>query len=60
MKRGYHGTYHKMSKKHLQRYIDEFSGLHNIRRLDTIMQMIVIVQMMEGKRLTLKELTGKR
>ena len=59
MKRGYHGTYHKMSPKHLQRYIDEFSGRHNIRRLDTLMQMIVIVQMMEGKSLTLKELTKR-
>ena len=60
MKRGYHGTYHKMSPKHLQRYVDEFSGRHNIRRLDTVMQMIVIVQMMEGKSLTLKELTRRR
>ena len=56
MKRGYHGTYHKMSPKHLQRYIDEFSGRHNIRQLDTLMQMIVVVQMMEGKSLTRQEL----
>ena len=54
IKRGYHGTYHKMSPKHLQRYVDEFSGRHNIRRLDTLMQMIVVVQMMEGKSLTLE------
>ena len=60
MKRGYQGTYHKMSPKHLQRYVDEFSGRHNIRQLDTMMQMIVVVQMMEGKRLTLKELTRGR
>ncbi len=58
MKRGYHGTYHKMSPKHLQRYIDEFSGRHNIRQLDTLMQMIVIVQMMEGKSLTRRELVN--
>ena len=60
MKRGYHGTYHKMSPKHLQRYVDEFSGRHNIRRLDTLMQMIVVVQMMEGKSLTLKELVSRQ
>ena len=39
LKRGYHGTYHRMSPKHLQRYVNEFSGRHNIRPLDTIQQM---------------------
>ncbi|MDD9996409.1 MAG: IS1595 family transposase [Rhodospirillaceae bacterium] len=31
MKRGYHGTYHKMSPKHLDRCVGEFSGRYNIR-----------------------------
>ena len=31
LKRGYHGTYHRMSAKHLQRYVDEFSSRHNIQ-----------------------------
>ena len=39
LKRGYHGTYHKMSRKHLHRYINEFAGWHNVRCLDTLEQM---------------------
>ena len=39
LKRGYHGTYHHMSEKHLSRYVDEFSGRHNHRPMDTIDQM---------------------
>ncbi len=35
MKRGYHGTYHRMSEKHLPRYVAEFEGRHNQRPLDT-------------------------
>ena len=35
LKRGYHGTYHHMSEKHLNRYVTEFSGRHNERTRDT-------------------------
>jgi hypothetical protein len=31
IKRGYHGVYHFMSKKHLQRYVDEFIFRFNRR-----------------------------
>ena len=39
LKRGYIGTYHKMSPKHLDRYVKEFSGRHNLRLADTLEQM---------------------
>ena len=56
LKRGYHGTYHKMSPKHLQRYVNEFAGRHNIREEDTINQMGMIVKDSVGKRLKYREL----
>ena len=58
LKRGYHGTYHKMSVKHLGRYVNEFSGRHNVRDADTLVQMGWIAQRMVGKRLKYKELTA--
>ena len=56
LKRGYYGTYHRMSPKHLQRYVDEFAGRHNIRPLDTIDQMKAMVRGMDGKRLRYRDL----
>ena len=55
-KRGYHGTYHKMSVKHLHRYVNGFAGRHNVRELDTLEQMGRVFQGMEGKRLRYADL----
>ena len=55
-KRGYKGTYHKMSEKHLPRYIAEFSGRHNVRELDTLDQTGRLASGMASKRLTYREL----
>lgn len=57
-KRGYYGTYHRMSDKHLHRYVNEFAGRHNIRDLDTVAQMTVIARGMVGKRLRYKDLVA--
>ena len=56
LKRGYHGTFHKMSVKHLHRYVDEFAGRHNIRDKDTIDQMTSLARGVVGKRLPYREL----
>ena len=58
MKRGYHGTYHHMSPKHLDRYVGEFTGRHNVREYDTIDQMVAIVRGMAGQRLRYQDLTA--
>lgn len=57
LKRGYVGVYHKMSEKHLQRYVDEYVGRHNGRQEPTMSQISGVVQGMSGKRLSYKELT---
>ena len=56
LKRAHKGVYHKMSAKHLQRYVDEFAGRHGVRDRDTIDQMGVLAEGMAGKRLTYKAL----
>ena len=56
LKRGYQGTYHHMSPKHLQRYVNEFSGRHNVRDADTADQMVGMAQRIVGKRLTYRDL----
>ena len=56
LKRGYHGTYHRMSSKHLDRYVTEFAGRHNVRSLDTLDQMRLLAKGMDGKRLRYQDL----
>ena len=56
LKRGHVGTFHKISPKHMDRYVQEFAGRHNARDADTIDQMAGIVEGMEGKRLCYSEL----
>ena len=59
LKRMHKGIYHSMSDKHLQRYLDEVCGRHNMRSKDAIRQMHEVVAGMVGKRLLYRELTGR-
>ena len=56
LKRGYHGTFHRLSFKHLQRYVNEFSGRHNILDKDILEQMCLLARALVGKRLRYQDL----
>ena len=58
IKRGYTGTFHHFSLKHLQRYVDEFTFRLNEGRceVDTIDRMKSVCSASAGKRLTYQDL----
>ena len=58
LKRGIVGTYHQISRKHLQLYVDAFAGRHNMRSLGTADQMAQVARGMAGKRLSYAALTA--
>ena len=51
IKRAIMGVYHKISPKHLGKYIAEFVARQNMKARDTIDQMKLIAECFEGKRL---------
>ncbi len=56
LKRGYYGTYHKMSPKHLHRYVTAFAGRHNDRDSDTLSQMVALTRRAKHHSLLYREL----
>ena len=55
-KRAEMGTIHKISPKHLDRTIREFTGRYNLREEDTIDIMATVASGAIGKRLRTREL----
>ena len=58
LKRAHKGTFHRLSPKHLNRYVQEFAGKHNLRESGTLDQMRDTVARLVGRRLLLRELVA--
>jgi len=58
LKRGIHGTFHHVSKKHLLRYCNEFSFRWDNRKVTDGERAEEAIKGMDGKRLLLSELLG--
>ena len=56
LKRAHTGTFHKLSPKHLERYVQEFAAKHNMRDLGTLAQMRDTVARLVGRNLLYRTL----
>ncbi|MYB54052.1 MAG: transposase [Acidobacteriia bacterium] len=56
LKRAHAGTFHKLSPKHLDRYVREFAGHHNICESGTLDQMRHTVARLMGRNLLYRDL----
>ena len=58
LRRGYYGTFHRISPEHLHRYADEFASRLNNRFRDTIDMMKILAKNAVGRRLTYPRLVN--
>lgn len=56
LKRAHKGTFHKLSPKHLNRYVQEFAAKHNMRESNTLDQMHATVARLVGRNLLYRDL----
>lgn len=59
LKRGVHGTFHHVSKKHLPRYCDEFSFRWSNRELTDGERAVIAIKGSEGRRLNYQKPIGE-
>ena len=59
-KRGYFGIYHYMSKKHLQRYIDEFTFRYNTKDMNAMDRFMQSLELISKVRIRYKDLIKKK
>lgn len=59
LKRGVTGTFHHVSEKHLDRYVDEFAFRYNRREMSDAQRAVSALKKVGGKRLMYKKPTGK-
>ncbi len=58
LSRAHKGVFHQLSEKHLDRYVSEFYGRHNMRGKGTLDQMAEMADRMVGQRLRYRDLVG--
>jgi transposase-like protein len=58
LKRGIVGTFHHVSKQHLQRYLDEFDFRYNARKIKDGERALLAIRGVAGKRLTYRDSRG--
>ena len=59
LKRAHMGTFHKLSPKHLDRYVQEFAGKHNMRNSGTLTQMRTTAARLIGRTLLYRDLVAE-
>lgn len=55
LKRGLYGTFHSVSKRHLDRYVADFEFRYNARKIDDGQRTVLAIKKANGKRLRYKE-----